>query len=39
MKKVALIVILSGIFVAIAGIFWFQEMQYLMPTPVPSVTK
>ena len=35
MKKVALIVILSGIFVAIIGIFWYQEMQYLMPTPVP----
>jgi len=35
MKKVALIVILSGIFFAIVGIFWFQEMQYLMPTPLP----
>jgi hypothetical protein len=35
MKKVALIVILSGIFLAIIGIFWYQEMQYLMPTPVP----
>lgn len=36
MRRVALIIILSGIFVAIAGIFWYQEMQYLMPTPVPS---
>jgi len=35
MKKVALIIILSGILVAIAGIFWYQEMQYLLPTPVP----
>jgi hypothetical protein len=35
MRKVALIFILSGIFLAIAGVFWFQEMQYLMPTPVP----
>jgi hypothetical protein len=36
MKKVAVIGILSGIFLAIVGIFWFQEMQYLMPTPVPA---
>ena len=36
MKKVALIIILSGILVAIGGIFWYQEMQYLMPTPVPA---
>lgn len=36
MKKVALIVILSGILLAIVGIFWYQEMQYLMPTPVPA---
>lgn len=36
MKKVALFIILSGILVAIVGIFWYQEMQYLMPTPVPS---
>lgn len=35
MKKVALIIILSGILVAIAGVFWYQEMRYLMPTPVP----
>lgn len=35
MKKAALIIILSGIFVSIVGIFWHQEMQYLMPTPVP----
>jgi hypothetical protein len=36
MKKIAVIVILSGIFLAIVGIFWFQEIQYLMPTPVPT---
>jgi hypothetical protein len=36
MKKLALIAILSCILVAIVGIFWFQEMQYLMPTPVPA---
>jgi hypothetical protein len=35
MKKIALIVILSGILVSIGGIFWYQELQYLMPTPVP----
>jgi hypothetical protein len=35
MKKFALIVILAGIVVSIVTIFWFQELQYLMPTPVP----
>lgn len=35
MRKVALIAILSSIFLAIVGIFWYQEMQYLLPTPVP----
>ncbi|HTE29963.1 MAG TPA: DUF6436 domain-containing protein [Chryseolinea sp.] len=35
MKKVALIAILSCIFMTIVSIFWYQEMQYLMPTPVP----
>lgn len=35
MKKVVLVVILSGILLAIVGIFWYQELQYLMPTPVP----
>jgi hypothetical protein len=35
MKKFALIVILSGIVVSIIGIFWYQEAQYLKPTPVP----
>ncbi|HEY3404397.1 MAG TPA: hypothetical protein VGK59_13495 [Ohtaekwangia sp.] len=35
MKKVGVILILTGILVAIGGIFWYQEMQYLMPTPVP----
>ena len=36
MKKLALIAILSCILLAIVGIFWFQEMQYLMPTPIPA---
>lgn len=27
---------LSGVLVAIVGIFWFQEAQYLLPTPVPA---
>jgi hypothetical protein len=31
-----LIAILSGIFLTIVGIFWYKEMQYLMPTPVPA---
>jgi hypothetical protein len=35
MKKVAVILILTSILVAIVGIFWYQEIQYLMPTPVP----
>jgi hypothetical protein len=35
MKKFALIVILSALVVSIVGIFWYQEAQYLMPTPVP----
>ena len=35
MKKLALFVILSCILLVIVGIFWYQELQYLMPTPVP----
>jgi hypothetical protein len=35
MRKVGLIVILTGVVAAIAAIFWFQEIQYLLPTPVP----
>jgi hypothetical protein len=35
MKKVVLIVILAGIVVSIVGIFWYQEAQYLLPTPIP----
>jgi hypothetical protein len=35
MKKAGVILFLTGIVLAIAGIFWYQEMQYLMPTPVP----
>jgi hypothetical protein len=36
MRKLALIVILIGILISIACIFWYQEIQYLMPTPVPA---
>lgn len=35
MKKVGVIIILAGILAAVVGIFWYQEIQYLMPTPVP----
>jgi hypothetical protein len=35
MRKVGLIFILLMIFSGIAAIFWYQEMQYLLPTPVP----
>lgn len=36
MKKVALTIILAGIVVSIGCVFWYQEMQYLMPTPIPA---
>jgi hypothetical protein len=35
MKKVALVLILAVVFAGIAAIFWYQEIQYLLPTPVP----
>jgi hypothetical protein len=35
LKKVTVVFILIGIFVAIVGLFWYQGMQYLLPTPVP----
>ena len=35
MRKVAVVFVLDIIFSAIVGIFWYQEMQYLLPTPVP----
>lgn len=35
MKKASVIVLLLGILAGIVGIFWYQELQYLMPTPVP----
>jgi hypothetical protein len=35
MRVVGLTVILIAIFCGIASIFWYQEMQYLLPTPVP----
>ena len=35
MKKIALVLILGSTFAAIGGIFWYQEGQYLLPTPVP----
>jgi len=36
MKKIRVVLILTGIVLAMARIFWYQEMQYLMPTPVPA---
>lgn len=35
MRKVAVVLVLVTIFASILGIFWYQEMQYLLPTPVP----
>jgi len=34
-KIASVIFILVGVFSAIVGIFWYQEIQYLLPTPVP----
>lgn len=36
MRIVGLIFILLIVFSGIAAIFWYQEMQYLLPTPVPN---
>jgi len=35
MRRVGLIFILISVFAGIAAIFWYQEIQYLLPTPVP----
>lgn len=35
MKRVGLIFILTCVFAGITSIFWYQEVQYLLPTPVP----
>jgi hypothetical protein len=35
MRIVGLIFILTTVMAGIAAIFWYQEMQYLLPTPVP----
>ncbi|HEU5292901.1 MAG TPA: hypothetical protein VFU05_19775 [Cyclobacteriaceae bacterium] len=35
MRKLALSFILAFVFLCIAAIFWYQEIQYLLPTPVP----
>lgn len=35
MRKFALFLVLSGIVMSIIAIFWYQEAQYLKPTPVP----
>jgi hypothetical protein len=35
MRKAAVVFVLTIIFSAIFGIFWYQEIQYLLPTPVP----
>ena len=36
MRVGILIVILIAVFSSIAAIFWYQEIQYLLPTPVPT---
>jgi hypothetical protein len=36
LKRVAVFFALIGIFSAIACLFWYQGMQYLLPTPVPA---
>ena len=35
MRKLAVVFALITIFSAILSIFWYQEIQYLLPTPVP----
>jgi hypothetical protein len=35
MRIAALTITLLAIFSGIAAIFWYQEMQYLLPTPIP----
>src|SRR5688572_14849432 len=35
MRKIALSFILTCVFLCIVAIFWYQEIQYLLPTPVP----
>jgi len=35
MRKAAVVFVLTIIFSAIFGLFWYQEIQYLLPTPVP----
>jgi hypothetical protein len=35
LKRVAAVFLLFGIFLAIGAIFWYQGIQYLLPTPVP----
>lgn len=35
MRKTVLTIVLIVIFSAIAAIFWYQEAQYLLPTPLP----
>jgi hypothetical protein len=35
MRIVGLVFILTLIFSSIVSIFWYQELQYLLPTPVP----
>lgn len=36
MRKVAVAISLTTIFLAIGTIFWYQEGQYLLPTPLPA---
>jgi hypothetical protein len=36
MRKIALFFILTSVLLSIVAIFWYQEIQYLLPTPVPN---
>lgn len=36
MRKVLVAVLLTALFCGVVAIFWFQEIQYQLPTPVPS---
>lgn len=36
MRKAAVAISLTAIFLAIGWLFWYQEGQYLLPTPIPT---
>jgi hypothetical protein len=35
MRKIVAALVLITLFLAIVGIFWYQEVQYMLPTPIP----